>query len=67
MLFYYNYIVDSPGPDSYRLNSEFEHGNSTTSISHKKAFSFGISREAYEKVYMPSRKINPDKSIPGPG
>jgi hypothetical protein len=32
-----------------------------------KAFSFGIAREAYEKVYMPSIKVNTDKNIPGPG
>ena len=32
-----------------------------------KAFTFGMSREVYEKVYMPSQKINQDKDIPGPG
>jgi hypothetical protein len=26
-----------------------------------------MSREAYDKVYIPSRKGNPDKNIPGPG
>jgi len=32
-----------------------------------KCFSFGISREAYDKVYIPSRKASIDTSIPGPG
>jgi len=36
-------------------------------MSKTKAFTFGMSREVYEKVYMPSRKINIDKNIPGPG
>eukprot|EP00350_Pseudokeronopsis_sp_OXSARD2_P005998 CAMPEP_0170542222 /NCGR_PEP_ID=MMETSP0211-20121228/1720_1 /TAXON_ID=311385 /ORGANISM="Pseudokeronopsis sp., Strain OXSARD2" /LENGTH=157 /DNA_ID=CAMNT_0010845217 /DNA_START=17 /DNA_END=490 /DNA_ORIENTATION=- len=60
--------AETPGPDSYRVSSEFEGGhNSTSYLPKKQAFSFGISREAYEKVYIPSRKFNPDKCIPGPG
>ena len=59
--------MDTPAPNSYRLSSDFELNNSATALPKSKCFSFGISREAYEKVYMPSRKINPDKSIPGPG
>lgn len=53
-------LGDSPPPTSYDLKSEF-----VTSPS-SKAFSFGIAREAYSKVYI---KENPstDPSVPGPG
>lgn len=55
-----NYIDDSPSPTNYNLKSEFNKTPST------KAFSFGIAREAYTKVYI---KENPvaDASVPGPG
>ena len=51
--------TDTPSPDSYRLHSEFE-ATGEGSMRATKAFSFGISREAYDKVYMPSRKISID-------
>jgi hypothetical protein len=54
-------LGDTPGPTSYPPRSDFD-----VNHPHGKAFSFGIAREAYEKVYV---KENPpsDKSIPGPG
>lgn len=42
------------------MKSDF---NSTTS---SKAFSFGIAREAYSKVYIKEHPIR-DPSVPGPG
>ncbi len=53
-------LDNSPSPTNYDLKSEFNQTPST------KAFSFGIAREAYSKVYI---KENPpsDPSIPGPG
>lgn len=54
------FIVDSPSPTNYNMKSEF---NATTS---SKAFSFGIAREAYSKVYIKEHP-NPDPSVPGPG
>ncbi|CDW86776.1 UNKNOWN [Stylonychia lemnae] len=52
--------VDSPSPTNYEAKSIF----SKTASS--KAFSFGIAREAYSKVYI---KENPlaDQCVPGPG
>jgi hypothetical protein len=44
------------------VKSDFE-----DSMYKSKGFSIGISREAYDKVYIPSRKISIDTSIPGPG
>jgi hypothetical protein len=32
-----------------------------------KAFTFGMSREAYEKVYIPAQKTSVEKDLPGPG
>ena len=58
-------LIGSPSPDSYRLGSDFDPGSSV--ISTKKAFTFGISREAYEKVYIPSQKQSVEKNLPGPG
>lgn len=46
-------LVDNPSPDSYRLKSGFENDPEST-MSKTKAFTFGVSREAYDKVYMPS-------------
>ena len=45
-------MIGGPSPDSYRLSSEFVPG--TAVISNKKAYTFGVSREAYDKVYIPS-------------
>jgi hypothetical protein len=36
-------------------------------MSKSKAFTFGASRDAYDKVYTPSQKFHVDKNIPGPG
>ncbi|CDW81826.1 UNKNOWN [Stylonychia lemnae] len=52
--------VDSPSPTNYNHKSDF---NATTV---SKAFSFGIAREAYSKVYIKEHPIR-DPSVPGPG
>jgi len=55
------FLIDSsPPPNNYTLKSEFTNNPST------KAFSFGIAREAYTKVYIKENPIR-DPSIPGPG
>jgi hypothetical protein len=46
-------IVENPSPDSYRLGSAFEF-NPEASFSKSKAYTFGVSRAAYDKVYIPS-------------
>lgn len=53
-------LDDSPSPTNYNLKSEFVPTGAS------KAYSFGIAREAYSKVYI---KENParDPSVPGPG
>lgn len=53
-------LDDSPPPTNYNMKSEFNPSPTT------KAWSFGIAREAYSKVYI---KENPlaDASVPGPG
>ncbi len=55
------YSVWSPAPGTYKQDSDF-----CNSHPHMSSFSFGISREAYSKVYI---KENPptDKNVPGPG
>lgn len=55
------WIDDNPPPTTYNYKSDFDRTSP-----HGRAFSFGIAREAYSKVYI---KENPvaDKSIPGPG
>ena len=60
-----NCYIGSPSPDSYRVISDFDPGQSV--VSTKKAFTFGVSREAYDKVYIPSQKISVEKNLPGPG
>ena len=61
-----------PPPDTYNLPSDF-HGaaslNNPAVVSPHIAFTFGISREAYKKVYSPLKngQGNEDPSIPGPG
>jgi hypothetical protein len=54
-------IDDVPGPTAYKPQTDFDPSNP-----HGRAFSFGISRDAYSKVYI---KENPpcDSSFPGPG
>ena len=65
------YFKGSPDPGLYDLKSQFEIGRPGTSNTTSKAgvYSFGIGRDKYEKVYLPSRKItvNMDPSQPGPG
>jgi hypothetical protein len=46
-------LVENPSPDSYRLKSAFD-VDPEASFSKSKAFTFGVSRQAYEKVYMPT-------------
>ena len=48
---YFNPPIDSPSPDSYRAQSDFEGPNI---MSNSRAFTFGAGREAYDKVYVPS-------------
>ena len=50
--------LGSPPPGSYNLKSEFEIGRPGTSNTTTKGgiYSFGIGRDKYEKVYMPSRR-----------
>lgn len=52
--------MDSPSPTNYNKASEFS-PNKTS-----KAFSFGIAREAYSKVYIKEHP-NRDPNVPGPG
>lgn len=54
-------LGETPAPTAYKQPTDFDHNTP-----HGSAFSFGIAREAYAKVYV---KENPvaDKSIPGPG
>ena len=54
------FLATTPAPCQYPIKSEF------TNTPTAKAFSFGIAREAYSKVFI---KENPpmDKAIPGPG
>lgn len=50
-----------PEPGAYKPQSDFEPGRKGA-----KMFSFGSSREAYDRVYYPER-IPHDRAIPGPG
>ena len=51
----------APSPSSYRV----QHDN----INHHKspAFTFGVSREAFDKVYLEGKKGSADPTVPGPG
>ena len=53
-------IVTSPPPNTYDPIEALH------KVSPNKSFSFGISREAYKKVYD-KKHPSPDLSIPGPG
>lgn len=53
--------VTGPPPGSYEPLSQFASRTPTN-----KGFSFGISRDAYSKVYNEKDK-KPDKAVPGPG
>jgi hypothetical protein len=41
---------------------KFKHSRHSSQV-----FSFGATREAYNKVYLPSKKHLPDIAVPGPG
>jgi hypothetical protein len=59
-----------PPPDSYNLPSDFHSDlNAPAVVTNNIAFTFGISREAYKKVYSPLKhgQGNEDPSMPGPG
>jgi hypothetical protein len=49
------------------LTSEFEIGRPGTTITKAGIYSFGVGRDKYEKVYIPTNKTNKDPHIPGPG
>ena len=53
-----------PSPSQYNHGSDFDKAKPNMP-----AYSFGISRNAYDKVALPNMKSqqNPDKTIPGPG
>lgn len=63
----FNCSIDSPSSIDYKHRSDFDFSDPNSPMRKSKAFSFGMSREAYEKVYLPNQKNNKDKSIPGPG
>lgn len=54
-------LGDNPPPTCYNMKSDFDGRNP-----HGRAFSFGIAREAYSKVYI-KENLTSDPSIPGPG
>jgi hypothetical protein len=54
-------IDDSPPPNVYTIKSAFDSRQPDG-----RAFTFGISREAYKKVYLKNHPPK-DKAIPGPG
>ena len=51
----------APPPNSYNLPSDFDRAKPRSL-----AYSFGISREAYKKVYLKNSPVR-DASLPGPG
>lgn len=55
----------SPEPGTYNLPSDFERVGFSYTRSGK-MYSFGASREAYDRVYYKER-IPVDRQIPGPG
>lgn len=57
---YFCKLDDSPSPTNYNMKSEFNH------VPGAKAFSFGIAREAYSKVFIKEHPPR-DPSVPGPG
>lgn len=59
-----------PPPDKYTLPSDFHSDLKTPAVvTTNIAFTFGMSREVYKKVYSPLKKSqgNEDPSMPGPG
>lgn len=56
-----------PSPDTYRLKSEFDSDAPQKTTITKIAYSFGASRDVYEKVYSPQKTSNNDPDMPGPG
>jgi hypothetical protein len=64
------FIIDSPSPGHYNLQSEFDVGHpkkgGTTTKGH--LYTFGASHSVYKKVYNPENPVifNTEK-LPGPG
>lgn len=56
------YKTCAPPPGSYNYDSDF-----SKRAPHLPSFSFGISRDAYEKTFQRHAKASTDRSIPGPG
>lgn len=52
--------LNSPSPNRYTLESTF------TKQPKSRAFSFGLSREHFKKVFIKENML-PDASVPGPG
>lgn len=59
-------IVPQPSPDTYKVKSVFDN-DATPVIAKRIAYSFGASRQAYDKVYLPQQKVPLDTTLPGPG
>lgn len=62
------FLQASPSPGDYERTSDFDIGNPDTGTQMTKAgvYTFGVSREAYKKVYLPKAKVT-DPLLPGPG
>lgn len=57
-----------PSPDSYRLPSDFDPNlNGPSVVTKKLAYTFGASRDVYQRVFSPIPKHNADPLQPGPG
>lgn len=59
------FIDNLPGPGSVNLKGQFD-GEKASSVIVPKAFSFGMSREHYKKVYI-KEAVQVDPVVPGPG
>ena len=59
-------MVISPEPGAYSIPSDFDKQKVSSATRNGKMFSFGSSREAYDRVYYKER-VPVDRAIPGPG
>ena len=58
----------SPPPGNYDTKSDFaKPGTSESKRERPHNYTFGISHDAYRKVYMPHQKRTVDTDLPGPG
>lgn len=58
----YNFYIDGvPGPGRFETRGTFDKGSPQ-----KGAFTFGMAREHFKKVYLPESQ-NTDPCVPGPG